>query len=67
MPVSANIAIQTFRSRQRSLAQGPVVPRLWQVMRIEWQRRLDRTVAQSVRKLDHDGVIADYRMACRGR
>jgi hypothetical protein len=67
MPVSASFAIQTFRSQQRILSHGPVVPRLWQVMRTEWQRRLDRTVAQSVRKLDHDGVNADYRMSCNGR
>jgi hypothetical protein len=66
MPVSASITIQSLRSEQRRLSDGPIMPRLWQAMRGEWQRRLDRAVAQSVQELGHTGVSEDYRMACRG-
>jgi len=66
MPVSVSIAFQTLRAGQHQLSDGPTVPRLWQVMRGEWQRVMDRATAQAVRKLDHAGVSEDYRMACRG-
>jgi hypothetical protein len=65
MPMSASMSIQTLRAGQRRLSHGPLVPRLWQAMRDEWQRRLDRAAAQSVRELGHEGVLEDYRMACR--
>ena len=65
MPASASVTVQTLRSAQRELSHGPVVPRLWQALRGEWQRMMDRAAAQSVRKLDHAGVTEDYRMACR--
>lgn len=67
MSVSAAIAVQLLRAEQRQLSQGPMVPRLWQVMRGEWQRRVDRVTAQWVLELGHPGVHADYRMACRSR
>ena len=67
MPASASGAIQSFRTEQRLLARGPMVPRIWRAMQDEWQRRLDRATAESVRALDHEGVAEDYRMACRGK
>jgi hypothetical protein len=66
MPVSASIAVQTLRTEQRRLSRGPMMPRLWQTMRDEWQRQMDRAIARSVHALDHAGVSEDYRMACRG-
>ncbi|HUN42983.1 MAG TPA: hypothetical protein VMU81_22040 [Acetobacteraceae bacterium] len=29
------------------------------------QRRLDRVVAEMVLELDHEGIVEDYRAACR--
>ncbi len=66
MPASASAAVRSFRTEQRLLSRGPIVPRVWQAMRDEWQRRLDRATGQAVRALDHEGVSEDYRMACRG-
>ncbi len=66
MPMSASLSIQSLRADQRRLSHGPLMPRLWQTMRDEWQRRLDRATARAVRELGHEGVNEDYRMACRG-
>jgi hypothetical protein len=65
MPASAFATVQSLRSVQRELSQGPVMPRLWHALRGEWQRMADRAAAHSVRKLDHAGVTADFQMACR--
>jgi hypothetical protein len=65
MPNSASLAVLTLRTAQRQVSHGPMMPRLWDAMRSEWQRMQDRAIAQSVRKLDHEGVNEDYRMACR--
>jgi hypothetical protein len=65
MSIAASIAVQTLRAEQRQLSHGPMMPRLWQAMRGEWQRRQDRKTAAVVRALDHVGVREDYRMACR--
>jgi hypothetical protein len=66
MPVSGSIAVQTLRTTQRRISHDPMMPRLWQTVRDEWQRRTDRAIARSVEALDHAGVSEDYRMACRG-
>ena len=57
MPASASVTVETLRSAQRELSRGPVMPRLWHALRGEWQRMIDRTAAQSVRKLDHAGDV----------
>lgn len=66
MPNSASLAILPLRTAQRRVSPGPIMPRLWDTMRGEWQRMQDRTTAQSVHALDHAGVSEDFRMACRG-
>jgi hypothetical protein len=65
MPVSASIISQSLRAEQ--LSHNPIAPRLWQAMRTQWQRRVERAIARSVFNLDHPGVAEDYRAASRFR
>ena len=67
MPMSASMSVQTLRAGQGRLSHGPLMPRLWQAMRGEWQRRQDRLIAVAVQGLDHPGVCEDYRSACQRR
>ncbi len=66
MQVAAASIVETHHSAQRLRPRGPVMPRLWQTLRDEYQRAVDRAVARQVRRLGHAGVSDDYPNACRG-
>jgi hypothetical protein len=67
MSAAAFTAVEALRAEQRSRLGSPMLPRLWRAARGEWQRRRDRAIAQSVYRLGHAGVSADFRTACERR
>jgi hypothetical protein len=67
MHTAATASIIAARTKLRRATDAPLMPRLRQLVRYQWQCAVDRAAARAVRTIDHPGVAADYRMAVEDR
>lgn len=67
MQTATTGSIVASRAKLCRVTDAPLLPRLWQLLRYQWQCAADRAAERAVRTVDHPGVAADYRMAVRAR
>jgi len=48
MPLSTTAAVQALRAEQRRLRHAGRMPRMWGMLRGEWQRMVDRAMVQAL-------------------
>jgi hypothetical protein len=67
MQPTAAASIVASHTKLSPVTYEPLMHRLRQLVRHQWQGAVDRAAARAVRTIDHPGVAADYRMAAQDR